>query len=146
MPIGHIRMNRTFITIVGVALALVTFLVWQASTSETSAVMLPSQLAAAPTIEKHRIRVAGRVTADPVNYQVEPNILLEFSINDPGQKVGTSIPVTYNGIKPDMFASGRDVIIDGDFLGGRVVASKLLTQCPSKYEPPDPKKVKYEVK
>jgi hypothetical protein len=37
-----------------------------------------------------------------------------------------------------MFQAGRDVLIDGDFKGGKIIAAKLQTQCPSKYEPAMP--------
>lgn len=114
-------------------------LVFQASQSGTSTVLMPSELAAHANTPMSRIRVAGRVTALPVDYKVEPAIELKFSIEDPGtvadKKPGV-VPVVYNGIKPDMFAAGRDVIIDGDFVGGVLTANKLLTQCPSKYEAP----------
>jgi cytochrome c-type biogenesis protein CcmE len=75
----------------------------------------------------------------PIDYKVEPAIELKFSIEDPGNKPDKRagvVPVVYAGIKPDMFAPGRDVIIDGDFDGSVLTATKLLTQCPSKYEPP----------
>jgi cytochrome c-type biogenesis protein CcmE len=48
------------------------------------------------------------------------------------------VPVVYQGLKPDMFAAGRDVLIDGDYVGGVIKAAKLQTQCPSKYEPVAP--------
>ena len=47
----------------------------------------------------------------------------------------TTVAVEYRNLKPDMFQAGRDVLIDGDFKGGTIVAAKLQTQCPSKYEP-----------
>jgi cytochrome c-type biogenesis protein CcmE len=50
------------------------------------------------------------------------------------------VRVLYRNTKPDMFAPGRDVIIDGSFDGEKLVASRLLTQCPSKYEPAEPGK------
>ena len=59
-------------------------------------------------------------------------------------QVGKPVPVIYRGLRPDMFTAGRDVIIDGSFENGTVVASSLLTQCPSKYEAPSPEK-KYGV-
>jgi len=37
-----------------------------------------------------------------------------------------------------MFAAGRDVIIQGDYIGGVLKANNLVTQCPSKYEPAAP--------
>ena len=138
-------MNRLFISIVLVFLVVAGALVFQASQSGTSEVILPSTLASNLGKPMSRIRVGGRVADLPVEYRVEPSIELKFSIEDPGsnpasKKPGT-IPVVYNGIKPDMFASGRDVIIDGDFSSGTLTANKLLTQCPSKYEAPSADKM-----
>jgi hypothetical protein len=62
---------------------------------------------------------------------------LRFSVSDPAGG-GSVVPVEYRNLKPDMFQAGRDVLIDGDFKGGRIVAAKLQTQCPSKYEPAMP--------
>lgn len=45
-----------------------------------------------------------------------------------------SLPVRYNGILPDMFGDGRDVIVEGKVEGGVFHAKTLLTTCPSKYE------------
>lgn len=132
-------------------MAIAGFLLVQANDTGTSTVILPSKLFAGSNNpgDLKRIRVAGRVAADEISYQVQPSIELRFRLQDPAPKkseqntlspesfsAGPSIPVFYAGIKPDMFAAGRDVIIDGDFVGGVLVASKLLTQCPSKYEPP----------
>lgn len=44
------------------------------------------------------------------------------------------LPVRYNGILPDMFADGRDVIVEGKVEDGVFHAKTLLTTCPSKYE------------
>jgi cytochrome c-type biogenesis protein CcmE len=61
-------------------------------------------------------------------------MVLSFSVKDPkGSEI--PVPVVYRGLKPDMFAAGRDVLIDGDYEGSVIKAAKLQTQCPSKYEP-----------
>jgi cytochrome c-type biogenesis protein CcmE len=104
-------------------------------------VLLPSALAAEPVDAiVTRIRVAGRVSADPIEYVVAPRFELKFAVLDPGSKAtGPGVlRVVYRGVKPDMFAPGRDVIMDGNFSGGVLEATKLLTQCPSKYEAPKP--------
>lgn len=80
-----------------------------------------------------RIRIGGRVI-DPIDYQLEPQIVLAFRVKDP-KGTEDSIPVVYHGLKPDMFVAGRDVIIDNLTTRGTIQATKLLTQCPSKYEP-----------
>ncbi len=46
-----------------------------------------------------------------------------------------TIPVEYTGIVPDMFAEGRDVIIEGTYEDGILHAKSVMTSCPSKYEP-----------
>ena len=118
-------------------IAVIGFLMLQAMGTGTSQVLLPSEVLALERPLK-RIRVAGRVSSKEVRYQVEPEFKLEFEIYDPEGQEGTTLPVTYAGIKPDMFASGRDVIIDGEISGNTLTANQLLTQCPSKYEPPTP--------
>jgi len=44
--------------------------------------------------------------------------------------------VEYAGIRPDTLQPGRDVILEGHYAGGVFQATVLMTQCPSKYEPP----------
>lgn len=134
-------MNRVFLSLVFLALVVGGLLVFQASKVGTSDVLLPSKLAAHPKDNGvPRIRVAGRVSSDPIEYSVQPTFELKFTVLDPGTKdIGAGVlPVVYRGVKPDMFAPGRDVIMDGNFSGGVLEATKLLTQCPSKYEAPKP--------
>ncbi len=135
-------MNIKFVSLVILFFGIGALIVFQATQESSSLVKLPSELAPlgkAGTLS--RVRVAGKVVADTVRYEVQPELSLTFSISDPGKpaieaSLESSVPVVYKGIKPDMFAAGRDVIIDGDFVGGSLLATKLLTQCPSKYEPP----------
>ena len=151
-----------FFVLIGLTLAIGTLVVYQATRTSASLVAKPSDLASSTDTTLSRVRVAGRVTQDQIEYQLEPSIRLSFSISDPPPKTGDTktgdkplseppsattpvgvipvsvIPVVYEGIKPDMFAAGRDVLIDGEFKGGVLYAHKLLTQCPSKYEPPSP--------
>ena len=112
-------------------------LVYQATQGTSSLVLNPSELiSAAHAKDLARIRVGGRVV-DPIEYQTEPKFILRFNVVDP--KGGEQpVSVEYHGLKPDMFQAGRDVLIDGDFKGGRILAAKLQTQCPSKYEPAMP--------
>lgn len=131
--------NRVFISLLIGVTVIVIVLVLQASTSGISTVLLPSDLSAMSGDTRTRLRVAGRVAPASIAYRVEPNFLLEFSIHDPAEdQQSEQVDVVYNGIKPDMFAVGRDVILDGEWAGDVFIASKLMTQCPSKYEPPVP--------
>jgi cytochrome c-type biogenesis protein CcmE len=101
------------------------------------------------------LRLAGRVTSGSVKWN--PRTLdLDFSVEPIPAKPGASgavapvaaksraqdarsnvpptLPVHYNGVLPDMFADGRDVIVEGRLQGGTFHAKSLLTTCPSKYE------------
>lgn len=44
------------------------------------------------------------------------------------------IPVTFQGILPDMFAEGREVVVEGRDEGAVFRARQVMTSCPSKYE------------
>lgn len=127
-------MGKVFISLVVVFIVIGGALVYRATQSTSSLVLSPSEvLEKGASRDLKRIRVGGRVV-DPIQYQTEPQMILSFSVKNPGGGEGI-VPVVYRGLKPDMFAAGRDVLIDGDYLGGTIQAAKLQTQCPSKYEP-----------
>lgn len=134
-------MGRLFISLVVVFVVAGGLLIYQATSGTSSLVLLPTELIGRAKLGKlERIRVSGRVV-EPIRYQIEPTIELAFLIENPKPQgapegpVGQTVPVIYRGVKPDMFIAGRDVLIDGDFDGKTIIASKVLTQCPSKYEP-----------
>ncbi len=96
------------------------------------------------------LRVAGRVV--PGTVQWDPSSLtLKFAITQPplgdGQAgvktvAATALtPAKFNVMssgqpKPDMFAPGRDVIVEGLLTpNGTIQARQVLTSCPSKYSP-----------
>ena len=87
------------------------------------------------------IRVAGRVKGGSIDWNPRTLQLsfvlgpIEASSRDDNATV-EGIPVSYKGILPDMFAEGRDVIVEGLYTEKeRLVASTIMTSCPSKYEP-----------
>src|SRR5208337_3729877 len=95
------------------------------------------------------LRVAGRVKPGTVNW--DPNSLtLKFEIvpipdldagGAPIKPVVAVDPVSFRVVaaeepKPDMFAPGRDVIVEGKLVAdGSIAATNVLTSCPSKYKP-----------
>jgi cytochrome c-type biogenesis protein CcmE len=130
-------MGRIFISLVVFFIVVGSVLVYQATQGTSSLVLLPSELLSkAHASGLSRIRVGGKVV-EPIAYQTEPSFVLKFQITDPTAG-DLSVPVEYHGLKPDMFQAGRDVLIDGDFQSGVIQATKLQTQCPSKYEPAMP--------
>lgn len=109
----------------------VAYLIFSGATGSTMYFLtVPEVQQKLTTLTGEPIRVAGKVTEDPVDWDVR-NLSLAFVIGD-GQ---SRVPVRYKGVKPDMFQPGVDVIVEGR-LGqdGVLVASVLMTSCPSKYQ------------
>lgn len=83
------------------------------------------------------VRVAGRVAPGSLNKQTSAaGTKMAFALGDftGGTAGGETLVVTYTGIVPDMFAEGRDVIVEGRYGDGTLIARQVMTSCPSKYE------------
>ena len=85
------------------------------------------------------VRIAGKVAAGSLWQKTSSKgTEMKFSIGDftdgtAGATVET-LPVEFTGVVPDMFAEGRDVIIEGTYTDGILHAQTVMTSCPSKYE------------
>lgn len=84
------------------------------------------------------VRVAGRVQAGSIRWDPK-DLRLSFVLGpfkDGASDHPAGVPVHYQGILPDMFAEGRDVIVEGRYGAESALAAKtIMTSCPSKYEP-----------
>jgi cytochrome c-type biogenesis protein CcmE len=60
---------------------------------------------------------------------------LQFKMTD-GKDGKEKIAVVYEGLMPDAFADGREVVVEGSYRHAdrALYATKLVTKCPSKYE------------
>lgn len=97
------------------------------------------------------LRVAGRVAPGTIEWN-PVTLTLSFGLAQPPPAVpgvkpvaaevagGTIFHVICRGQpKPDMFAAGRDVIVEGALAAdGSIEARQVLTSCPSKYVPKQP--------
>jgi cytochrome c-type biogenesis protein CcmE len=89
-------------------------------------------LAARTQHEGEAMRVKGWVRKGSVKWDPRTNDLLF----DLARKDDTAaVPVSYRGILPDMFADGREVVVEGRYHQGGFSARQIMTSCPSKYEP-----------
>lgn len=78
------------------------------------------------------LRVKGWVRDGSMQYDAATSALsFELAKQDGSEPV----PVTYKGILPDMFAPGREVVVEGRYTGNALTAKQIMTSCPSKYEP-----------
>lgn len=124
-------MNKVFLVLVLGMLIVVSGGMFLTTQKKANAVLTVNDL----TKDYKRIRVGGKVSNKDIVYEVEPEFSLRFFVEDK-ESPKLSVPVVYKGIRPDMFEVGREVLLDGDFENGTFFANQLLTQCPSKYEPP----------
>ena len=120
--------------VIGAALALLMF---SAINSTASSVVIVRELKAEGQT-RARLRLGARVADETFDYHSQPTPILKFAVHDIGQPQ-ERLSVVYNGLLPDTLKAGRDVILEGSFDGTTFTAASLVTQCPSKYVPPQPK-------
>lgn len=78
-----------------------------------------------------KFRLGGIVADGSIQWDAK-KLLLSFQVFD-GK---SAIPVSYQGVVPDTFENGVEIVVEGSYLPeGRFEATTLLPKCPSKYEP-----------
>jgi cytochrome c-type biogenesis protein CcmE len=112
-----------------VAAALAVFLLYTSIAGGGTPTIRPSQLPG----HNGRVSLMGQVVGKPTGDAHAAG--LRFQLRD--VKGATSVPVVYKGSVPDLFRTGRDVVVDGRLRNGVFVAvpNTLVTKCPSKYSP-----------
>jgi cytochrome c-type biogenesis protein CcmE len=112
-----------------VAAVLAVFLLYTSIAGGGTPQLQPSQLAG----HSGKVSLGGLVVGTPVGDAHAAG--LRFTIRDP--KGTATVPVLYHGTVPDLFKSGRDVLVQGRMKNGVFVAvpGSLMTKCPSKYSP-----------
>jgi cytochrome c-type biogenesis protein CcmE len=60
---------------------------------------------------------------------------MRFTLKDDHGTSSARTPVLYSGSVPDLFRTGRQVVVEGTLRNGTFVAkpNSLVTKCPSKY-------------
>jgi cytochrome c-type biogenesis protein CcmE len=112
-----------------VAAVLAVFLLYTSIAGNATPSVRPSQLAG----QAGQVSLMGQVIGTPVGDAHAAG--LRFKLRDVTGT--TAVPVVYKGSVPDLFRTGRDVVVDGKLSNGVFVAvpDTLVTKCPSKYQP-----------
>jgi cytochrome c-type biogenesis protein CcmE len=77
------------------------------------------------------LKVKGNVVNGSIVRDTENYLKINFAIEDKS----SNLNVVYEGIIPDMFKDGQEVVVEGTLAQDGVFhANTLLTSCPSKYE------------
>jgi cytochrome c-type biogenesis protein CcmE len=111
-----------------VAVLLAGALVYTSFTASTEASTPSDVLAGAEPGRSYEL--TGKVARDSVQRDGDR---LRFAIRD--RDGSASVPVVYEGVVPDPFREGREVIVSGELQKGTFVAERdsLVTKCPSKF-------------
>ena len=117
------------IVALSIAGVLAVFLLYTSIAGGGTPALRPSQL----TGHTGRVSLRGLVVGKPRG-DANGAVLLFHLLYD---KAKTTVPVVYKGSVPDLFRTGRDVVVDGHLRNGAFVAvpDTLVTKCPSKYSP-----------
>src|SRR5690606_41837234 len=84
-----------------------------------------------PELEGRFLRINGDVAPDTIQWD-PVGMVLTFEVQEGGHR----IPAVYHGARPDTFAAGAPIIVEGRWeASGTLVAEQLLMQCPAHYEP-----------
>lgn len=120
------RQIRLFVAL-GFALVLATGLVYT-SFNASSEARQPSELASA--IPGKSYEMTGKVVHGSI---VEAGEGIRFKVRD--RDGSGTIPTTYNGVIPDPFRGGREIVLKGTVENGIFVGERdtLVTKCPSKF-------------
>jgi cytochrome c-type biogenesis protein CcmE len=116
-----------------VAAALAIFVVYTALAGNGVQQLTPSSLAG----HAGDVTLVGAVVGNPQNSAAYTKAGMRFQLKDIGAASATRVPVVYHGSVPDLFKTGRHVVLEGTLRNGVFVAKpgSLVTKCPSKYTP-----------
>jgi cytochrome c-type biogenesis protein CcmE len=124
--------RRRFIFVGAIVLIAIAFVAYIGfSKFATYDITVSQFVAQSDSLTGKQVRVVGEVVPGSVN-QDSGNFTLSFTISEGN----VSLPVIYQGVVPDTFKEGTDVVVEGKSdQQGVFHASQLITKCPSKYEP-----------
>lgn len=124
-------LNVKLMVAAAVMIAAVGFLVVNAMGSSMAYFHTVSELeASGKGLDGEPVRVGGDVLVGSIEREALASEL-RFTITD-GQ---STLPVVYTGVIPDIFSEDVEVVAEGTIgADGTLVATKLLTKCPSRFE------------
>jgi cytochrome c-type biogenesis protein CcmE len=130
---GSAAANKRVKFIIGgvlIAVAIV-YLIYAATQSTAAYFLTVGELYdQGSAIYDRNVRVSGKVVGDSVEFNSR-DLILQFQIVD---ESGSTLPVVFNGPKPDQMRQDAEAIIEGKFDGKAFKAQELLLKCPSRYE------------
>lgn len=128
---GFLAGRKKFIVGAAIIMVAIVFLSWNAFQSTAVYYLTPTELLdQQASMYGEEMRLAGTIDKRSAEWNPEA-VMLKFDVIE-GRN---TVPVVYNGPKPDTFDLAEAVTIEGLYRqDGVFEARNLLLQCPSKYE------------
>ena len=125
------KLTWVMFTLLGatIAVALVIYAIGQ----QTDYYFDPTAIAQGEAPQDKRIRAGGMVVAGSIQRAADNPLNVEFAITD----FKSTVPVTYQGILPDLFAENSGVVATGKMQGDTFVAGEVLAKHDENYMPPE---------
>jgi len=124
--------RRRFVVGAALIALAVSYLVWAGiRTTSMYYFELDEFLASRSVHAGEAMRVKGWVRTGTMQWDPATN---KLSFELARQDGSGAVPVAFQGILPDMFAEGREVVVEGRDEGAVFRARQVMTSCPSKYE------------
>ncbi len=124
--------------IAGVAIAAaVVYLVIANTGASAEYYMTIHQLQTCSTCAGQTVRVAGFVAPTGLARD-DATQTVRFVITDTATSATPTMSVVYNGVVPDAFKPGAQVVVEGTYAHGVFQASAVLAKCPSKFQAATP--------
>jgi len=92
----------------------------------------PSQVYAGEAPESRPFRLGGMVVEESIEREVG-SLTVAFIVTD----YANSIPVSYTGVLPDLFAEGQGVVVRGQLYNELFIAEEVLAKHDENYMPPE---------
>ncbi len=128
------RSPARLVIALSIAAVLAVFLLYTSIAGGGTPSLKPSQLAG----QTQTVSLVGRVVGKPTGDSHAGG--LRFTLRDVKDPASKRVAVVYTGSVPDLFQSGRDIVVDGRLRNGTFVATpgSMVTKCPSKYSATKP--------
>jgi cytochrome c-type biogenesis protein CcmE len=124
--------------IAGVAIiAAVVYLVAANTGASAEYYMTIHQLQTCNHCAGQTIRVAGFVAQRGL-VKDDATQTVRFVITDTATNAQPTLSVVYNGVVPDAFKAGAQVVVEGTYSAGVFQAANVLAKCPSKFQAATP--------
>lgn len=117
------------VALAAVALILSTVLIGYAMRDGINFFRSPSQVMAEPPKSSETFRIGGLVEQGSLK-RGQGEVIM-FNVTDGG----ASVPVTFKGVLPDLFAENQGMIGTGNYINGVFEASEILAKHDEEYMP-----------